>query len=99
TLIDFFPSIPGSESTYKQVLEDNIAWARQGKRILLKLILETRLVALHLETHSYHPALTLIDGLLKESKRLDDKLVFTEVHHLERSVYRGVIRLRNHRTS
>ncbi|KAG8939853.1 26S proteasome regulatory subunit rpn6 [Tulasnella sp. 424] len=90
TLIDFFSSIPGSESTQKQVLEDNIAWARQEKRIFLKQSLETRLVALHLETQSYRPALTLIDGLLKELKRLDDKLILTEVHLLESRVYRGI---------
>ncbi|KIO22311.1 hypothetical protein M407DRAFT_15709 [Tulasnella calospora MUT 4182] len=90
TLIDFFSSIPGSESTQKQVLEDNIAWARQEKRIFLKQSLETRLVALHLETQSYRPALNLIEGLLKELKRLDDKLILTEVHLLESRVYRGI---------
>ncbi|KAG8893227.1 26S proteasome regulatory subunit rpn6, partial [Tulasnella sp. 417] len=90
TLIDFFTSIPGSESTQKQVLEDNIDWARQEKRIFLKQSLETRLVALHLETQSYRPALSLIDGLLKELKRLDDKLILTEVHLLESRVYRGI---------
>lgn len=90
TLIDFFSSIPGSESTQKQVLEDNVAWARQEKRIFLKQSLETRLVALHLETQSYRPALSLIDGLLKELKRLDDKLILTEVHLLESRVYRGI---------
>ncbi|KAG9044578.1 26S proteasome regulatory subunit rpn6 [Tulasnella sp. UAMH 9824] len=90
TLIDFFSSIPGSESTQKQVLEDNIDWARQEKRIFLKQSLETRLVALHLETQSYRPALSLIDGLLKELKRLDDKLILTEVHLLESRVYRGI---------
>ncbi|KAG8988007.1 26S proteasome regulatory subunit rpn6 [Tulasnella sp. 427] len=90
TLIDFFASIPGSESIQKQVLEDNISWARQEKRIFLKQSLETRLVALQLETQSYRPALTLIDGLLKELKRLDDKLILTEVHLLESRVYRGI---------
>ncbi|KAG8939855.1 26S proteasome regulatory subunit rpn6 [Tulasnella sp. 424] len=90
TLIDFFSSIPGSESSQKQVLEDNIAWARQEKRIFLKQSLEARLVALHLETQSYRPALGVIDGLLKELKRLGDKLILTEVHPLESRVYRGI---------
>ena len=90
TLIDFFGSIPGSEATQKQVLEDNVTWARQEKRIFLKQSLETRLVALQLETQSYRQALSLIDTLLLELKRLDDKLILTEVHLLESRVYRGI---------
>jgi len=35
------------------------------------------------------PALTLIDTLLTELKRLDDKMILTEVHLLESRVYRG----------
>ncbi|KAG8958109.1 26S proteasome regulatory subunit rpn6, partial [Tulasnella sp. 425] len=92
TLINLFSSIPGSESTRKPVLEDSIAWARQEKRIFLKQSLETRLVALHLEAQSYRPALSLIDGLPKELKRPDDKLILTEVHLLESRVYSGLIR-------
>ncbi|KAG8854001.1 26S proteasome regulatory subunit rpn6 [Tulasnella sp. 330] len=90
TLIDFFSLIPGSESTQKQVLEDNITWARQEKRIFLKQSLETRLVALDLQTQAYRPALALIETLLRELKRLDDKLILTEVHLLESRVYRGI---------
>ena len=73
-----------------QVLQDNIQWAKGEKRIFLKQSLETRLVALQLETQAYRPALTLIEGLLKELKRLDDKLILTEVHLLESRVYRGI---------
>lgn len=90
TLIDYFSLIPGSESTQKQVLEDNITWARQEKRIFLKQSLETRLVALDLQTQAYRPALALIETLLRELKRLDDKLILTEVHLLESRVYRGI---------
>ena len=38
----------------------------------------------------YKAALSLIDTLLTELKRLDDKMVLTEVHLLESRVYRGV---------
>lgn len=72
------------------MLEDNITWAKQEKRIFLKQSLETRLVALDLSTQSYRPALALIDDLLRELKRLDDKLILTEVHLLESRVYRGI---------
>jgi hypothetical protein len=43
-----------------------------------------------LDTRQYKPALTLIDALLTELKRLDDKMILTEVHLLESRVYRGI---------
>lgn len=36
-----------------------------------------------IEFKLYRDALTLIEGLLKEVKRLDDKLILTEIHLLE----------------
>ncbi|KAJ2914853.1 hypothetical protein MD484_g5561, partial [Candolleomyces efflorescens] len=90
TLLDFFSSIPDSYDVQKRTLTDNIAWAKTEKRIFLKHSLETRLVGLQLETQQYRPALTLIDRLLTELKRLDDKMILTEVHLLESRVYRGI---------
>jgi len=90
TLIDFFSAIPNSETAQIEALRDNIEWAKREKRIFLKQSLETRLVALHLETTAYKAALSLIDTLLTELKRLDDKMILTEVHLLESRVYRGI---------
>jgi 26S proteasome regulatory subunit N6 len=39
-----------------------------------------------LDTQNYRPALLLIESLLKELKRLDDKMILTEVHLLESRV-------------
>ncbi|KAF7334373.1 PCI-domain-containing protein [Mycena venus] len=82
--------LPTAPETQIRVLEDNIAWAKKEKRIFLKHSLETRLASIHLDLHHFRPALTLIEGLLTELKRLDDKLILTEVHLLESKVYRGV---------
>ncbi|PPQ85740.1 hypothetical protein CVT26_005190 [Gymnopilus dilepis] len=90
TLLDYFTSIPGSQQIQMKTLTDNIAWAKQEKRIFLKHSLETRLVGLQLESKQYAPALALIDTLLTELKRLDDKMILTEVHLLESRVYRGI---------
>ncbi|KAI9068761.1 PCI-domain-containing protein [Trametes sanguinea] len=90
TLLDCFNSIPDSQKVQMDVLHENIEWAKREKRIFLKHSLETRLVGLQLDTHQYKPALALIDSLLTELKRLDDKLVLTEVHLLESRAYRGV---------
>lgn len=72
------------------MLQENIEWARSEKRVFLKHSLETRLVGLYLELNHFKPALALIDTLLTELKRLDDKMVLTEVHLLESRVYRGI---------
>jgi hypothetical protein len=44
----------------------------------------------YLEIQQYKPAIALIDTLLTELKRLDDKMILTEVHLLESRVYRGI---------
>ncbi|KAF7974169.1 hypothetical protein HWV62_13295 [Athelia sp. TMB] len=90
TLLDFFIPIPNSQQIQMDVLVDNIEWAKKEKRIFLKHSLETRLVSLQLESQKYKPALALIDTLLTELKRLDDKMILTEVHLLESRVYRGI---------
>ncbi|KAL1937608.1 hypothetical protein VTO73DRAFT_12994 [Trametes versicolor] len=90
TLLDCFNSIPNSQKIQMGVLHENIEWAKREKRIFLKHSLETRLVGLQLDTQQYKPALALIETLLTELKRLDDKMVLTEVHLLESRVYRGV---------
>jgi len=46
--------------------------------------------ARQLETQQHKPALVLIETLLTELRRLDDKMILTEVHLLESRVYRGV---------
>jgi 26S proteasome regulatory subunit N6 len=43
-----------------------------------------------LEALQYKLALARIDALLTELKRLDDKMILTEVHLLESRVYRGI---------
>ncbi|KAK2459497.1 hypothetical protein APHAL10511_008481 [Amanita phalloides] len=90
TVLDFFTTIPDSHDIQTNTLTDNIAWAKREKRIFLKHSLEIRLVSLQLESHQYKAALTLIDSLLAELKRLDDKMILTEVHLLESRVYRGI---------
>ena len=46
--------------------------------------------ARQLEIQQHKPALVLIETLLTELRRLDDKMILTEVHLLESRVYRGI---------
>lgn len=82
-LIDLFSTIPNSLDKQVSVVKDLMAWADSDSRIYLKQSLETRLVAMYLDNRMYTDALALINGLLKELKRLDDKLELVEVQLLE----------------
>ncbi|CAG8565664.1 4169_t:CDS:10, partial [Cetraspora pellucida] len=86
TLIDLFSEIPDTLPLQIEICKETIDWSIQEKRIFLKQSLETRLVALYLDNKMYHDALTLINSLLKELRRLDDKMVLVEVQLLESRV-------------
>jgi 26S proteasome regulatory subunit N6 len=44
-----------------------------------------------IDTGAYREALSLIEGLLRELKRLDDKMILTEVHLLESRVNHATV--------
>ncbi|PWN53856.1 putative 26S proteasome non-atpase regulatory subunit Rpn6 [Violaceomyces palustris] len=90
TLIDYFSEIPGSSQIQIQVTKENAEWAKEEKRIFLKQNLETKLIGLYFQAKSYREALPLIDQLLKELKKLDDKMILTEVHLLESKVNHAI---------
>lgn len=93
TLIDYFHDIPGSQQTQIQVAKENAEWAKSEKRIFLKQNLETKLIGLYFENKNYREALPLIDTLLRELKKLDDKMILTEVHLLESKVNHAISNL------
>lgn len=86
-LIDLFAEIPQSLAMQVEVVKDLVDWAQQDKRVYLKQNLEARLIALYLDNKMYTDALALIATLLKELKRLDDKMMLVEVQLLESRAY------------
>jgi len=89
-LLDLFHGIPNTTDTQIDVTKSCIEWAVSQRQGFLRQNLEVRLVALHMQKQSYYDALTLINSLLKELKRLDDKLVLVEVQLLESRVYHAL---------
>ncbi|KAK4190164.1 hypothetical protein QBC35DRAFT_490864 [Podospora australis] len=89
-LLDLFDTIPNSLDIQISVTKSCIEWATSERRSFLRQNLETRLVALYMAKKSYYDALTLINGLLRELKRMDDKLVLVEVQLLESRVYHAL---------
>lgn len=70
--------------------KDCIEWAIREKRNFLRQNLQTRLVSLYFNTKAYNDAISLINGLLRELKRLDDKKALVEVQLLETQVYHAL---------
>ncbi|KAK3371373.1 hypothetical protein B0T24DRAFT_318049 [Lasiosphaeria ovina] len=89
-LLDLFHDIPNTTEIQISVTKSCIEWATSERRGFLRQNLETRLVTLYMAEQSYYEALTLINGLLRELKRLDDKLVLVEVQLLESRVYHAL---------
>ncbi|KIM31670.1 hypothetical protein M408DRAFT_20904 [Serendipita vermifera MAFF 305830] len=97
-LVNLFVTLPSAKSKHpdssvpnlQSVLQSSIEWARSTHRIFLAQSLSLRLASAHLTSHSFRPALTLINTLLPELKRLDDKLLLAEVHLLESRVYQSL---------
>lgn len=100
-LIDLFGDVPGDAARAAQIriTEENIEWARGEKRIFLKQSLETKLIALYYDAKNYRAALPLIEQLLKELKKLDDKMILTEVHLLESRVNFAIANLPKAKTA
>ncbi|AEO71527.1 uncharacterized protein THITE_2124014 [Thermothielavioides terrestris NRRL 8126] len=89
-LLGLFEAIPNSLDIQISVTKSCIEWATSERRSFLRQNLETRLVTLYMAKQSYYDALTLINGLLRELKRMDDKLVLVEVQLLESRVYHAL---------
>ncbi|KAF2201287.1 PCI-domain-containing protein [Delitschia confertaspora ATCC 74209] len=89
-LLELFNTIPNTTDIQISVTKSCIEWAVSERRGFLRQNLETRLVSLYMQKQSYYEALTLINSLLKELKRLDDKLVLVEVQLLESRVYHAL---------
>lgn len=89
-LLDLFAPLPNTLQTQISLTKSCIDWAISQRQGFLRQNLEVRLVSLYMQTQSYYDALTLINSLLKELKRLDDKLVLVEVQLLESRVYHAL---------
>ncbi|KAI4243996.1 MAG: hypothetical protein L6R40_003207 [Gallowayella cf. fulva] len=89
-LLDLLSAIPNTVDIQISTTKSCIEWAISERRSFLRQNLETRLVSLYMQKQAYYDALSLINGLLKELKRLDDKLVLVEVQLLESRVYHAL---------
>jgi len=82
-LLDAIAQVPGTTDMQLQLCTEQVEWCRAEKRTFLRQRIEIRLASLYVDTHEYNQALPLIAGLLREVKRLDDKLLLVDIHLIE----------------
>ncbi len=86
-LVDLLATVPNSIDVQIATLKDCIQWTIEEKRSFLRQSLQYRLASLYFERGTQLDAITLIDSLLRELKRLDDKSTLVDVQLLEAKVY------------
>lgn len=87
TIIDQLGKIPGSTDLQVTLCEETIDWCRVEKRSFLRIRVQLRLSQLLLEQGRFQAALTIINGVLREVKKLDDKQLLVEIHLIESKIY------------
>ncbi|KAF7233562.1 26S proteasome non-ATPase regulatory subunit 11 [Paragonimus skrjabini miyazakii] len=87
TLVDLFLDLEAGTGHEIDLCRECIDWANQERRVFLRQALETRLMGLFYENGLYEDALKLGSALLRELKKLDDKVLLVEVQLMESQVY------------
>ncbi|KAG1358802.1 26S proteasome non-ATPase regulatory subunit 11 [Cocos nucifera] len=82
-IIDAVAKIPGTSDLQISLCKEMVEWTRSEKRTFLRQRVEARLAALLMENKEYAEALNLLTGLIKEVRRLDDKLLLVDIDLLE----------------
>merc|ERR1712216_44980 len=83
SLIDMLSKIDGSLSLQLELCKSYIEWCKEGKRSFLRQRIETRLSALYLEDQKFQESLELLSNLIREVKKMDDKLLLVEIFLIE----------------
>lgn len=86
-IIDSVAKIPGTSDLQIALCKEMVQWTRAEKRTFLRQRVEARLAALLMESKEYTEALTLLTSLVKEVRRLDDKLLLVDIDLLESKLH------------
>ncbi len=82
-IIDAVAKIPGTSNLQISLCREMVEWTRSEKRMFLRQRVEARLAALLMENKEYVEALSLLTNLVREVRRLDDKLLLVDIDLLE----------------
>lgn len=99
TLIDMLAQLPDTTDIQVSTTKDCIDWAVSEKRNFLRQQLQVRLIGLYFGKQAYNDAIALVNKLMRELKRLDDKMMLVEVQLLEAKVYHALRNIAKSRAS
>lgn len=83
TIIDEVAKVPGTTLLQIELCKEMVTWTRTEKRTFLRQRVEARLASLYIEIRDFQAANLLISGLVREVRRLDDKLLLVDIYLLE----------------
>jgi 26S proteasome regulatory subunit N6 len=81
---------PKAYEMQKEICENIIRWCNREKRTFLRQRVEAKLAGILFYQSQYGEALELIDTLLAELKKLDDKQLLVETHLMESKIHFGL---------
>jgi len=98
-LIDQAAKISDSHALQMNLCKEVIEWCVAEKRSFLRQRVQSRLASLLYEAKQYTDALKLLEDLLREVKRLDDKPLLVEINLIESQVHFAVRNLAKSKAS
>merc|ERR1740117_1166405 len=81
---------PDEHDMQREICEKIVIWCRREKRSFLRQRVEAKLSAILFYQGAFADALHLIDGLLRELKKIDDKQLLVETHLMECKIHFGL---------
>lgn len=82
--------VPDELDMQSSISRSIIEWCTKEKRTFLRQRVEAKLASILVEQKDFGPALTLVDRLLVELKKLDDKQLLVETHLQEAKIHFGL---------
>ena len=83
TIIEIVNAVPDALDVQIGLCRQVVAWCTAEKRTFLRHRIQSKLAGLLFRDAQYQEALTLINKLIKELKKLDDKQMLVETHLIE----------------
>eukprot|EP01083_Nonionella_stella_P012152 34495_1 len=81
---------PSQLDMQQQICNNIIAWTETEKRTFLRQRVQAKLASVLFLQNKFGEALTLVDKLLVELKKLDDKQLLVETHLVESKIHHGL---------
>ncbi|KAJ1613132.1 26S proteasome regulatory subunit Rpn6-like and PINT domain-containing protein [Cryptosporidium canis] len=83
SLLDMLSKIPGTERMQEELCLDCIEWCIEEKRTFLRHRITARLAMVYLSSSQFVKGLEYVGKLIKEVKKVDDKILLVEVYLIE----------------